>query len=1046
MEVKLNTGNLTVGRLIFLVLILAAVYFAAAKFGLSLATLQKNASPVWPPTGIALAAVLVWGGRISPGIFLGALLANLTTGIPLGASIGIALGNTLEALAAAWLVRRYARGAHWLESVYGVAAFLFGACLAATLISAAIGTYSLWQAGVIDAAISVDVAWTWWLGDAMGALLLTPLLLVWREPRQALNGTGNAWEKITITVAFVAVGLFAFGVVSPATNLNMPFVFLALPVMLWAALRWTQAGVTLGALLLSIFAISGTLRGYGPFVSDNVNESLVLLQSFLGLITACGLFGAAAVTERMAGERMESEARDALEDNVFERTRDLLDSQEKQAIISKLLQLGLEELPSEAKYIRALEVISGISWLKQSPKTGLFLIEPESGDLRLVAHLNFPEAQVQSCDRVAIGYCCCGRAARERHIIHHQHMDHDHDIQWSGITDHGHFNVPVIAGTSLLGVIVLYMDVNHVRQPAEESFLKSIAATLAVIIVRSTTQQTLKTAASVFEKSEQGIMIASADASIQQINRAFTKITGYSADEAIGQTPRMLKSNRHDQAFYQSLWQTLNEAGSWEGEIWNRRKNGEVYPEWLSITAVKDEQDVVSSYIGIFTDISEKKLREARIRHLAHYDVLTELPNRALFTERLEQALSYAHRSGKTVAVLFMDLDRFKLINDSQGHLAGDALLQTVAGRLVDCVRQEDTVARPGGDEFAIILNEVSSIEAVALVAKKLCARVAEPLDLDGMQTKITASIGISLYPADDIDPVSLLRNADTAMYRAKEAGGNLHRFYTEDMNRAIVERMRMESNLEEAIRERQFVLHYQPQVRASDGHIVGVEALIRWEHPQLGTVSPAQFIPVAEDSGLIVEIGQWVLTEACRQQSEWHRAGFGELRMAVNLSVKQFVDPGLIALVQSQLDGVCTRPEKLELEVTESSLMTDPQKAMALLRRIHAMGVGLAIDDFGVAYSSLNQLKRMPVDRLKIDQSFVREVTESEPDAAIVSTIIAIGQRLKLKVIAEGVETEAQYRHLKSLGCDEMQGYYFSRPQPADEIEPLLRRDQPLP
>jgi diguanylate cyclase (GGDEF)-like protein/PAS domain S-box-containing protein len=523
------------------------------------------------------------------------------------------------------------------------------------------------------------------------------------------------------------------------------------------------------------------------------------------------------------------------------------------------------------------------------------------------------------------------------------------------------------------------------------------------------------------------------------VNPAFTRITGYTLEEAIGQSPRIMASGRHDAAFYESMWNSIIESGYWQGEIWDRRKNGEVYPKWLSIVTVKDNHENILNYIAVFSDISERKAADDRIHFMAHYDALTGLPNRVLLHDRIFQAITVAPRFDRKVAILFLDLDRFKTINDTLGHSIGDLLLQSVAERLKSCIRSSDTIARLGGDEFIVVLPDLLEGAYAASVAQKILDIISTPFLIRDVELNTSASIGISLYPDDGRSNEDLIVNADVAMYRSKESGRNNYHFFIPEMNDSAYERLTMENSLRRALERREFVLHYQPQVNSETGRIIGAEALVRWQHPEMGLVPPGMFIPIAEESGLIVAIGEWVLREACRQNKAWQDEGLSPFPVAVNLSTAQFRQKNLTTLLVDVLKETGLDPRWLELEITESGIMQGGEAVVKTLHSLKQMGLKLSIDDFGTGYSSLSYLKRFPLDKLKIDQSFVRDITTSQDDAAIVIAIIGMARSLKLRVIAEGVETRGHLDFLTSNGCAEIQGYYFGKPEPADGFGRLL-------
>ncbi|MDP2828901.1 MAG: EAL domain-containing protein [Sulfuricellaceae bacterium] len=552
--------------------------------------------------------------------------------------------------------------------------------------------------------------------------------------------------------------------------------------------------------------------------------------------------------------------------------------------------------------------------------------------------------------------------------------------------------------------------------------------------------------AEAFDSSYSGVVLTDADANIIEINPAFTRITGYSIDEIRGKNPRLLASGRHDRNFYLELWREIVADGRWQGEIWNRCKNGEVYLEWLSINSVKDKTGRVVNYVGILSDISKQKNDEEKIHQLSFYDSLTDLPNRRYLLERLQQAMAIGARSKQYGAVLLVDLDNFKTLCDTKGHDIGDKLLIEVAQRLASCVNNEYLVARLGGDEFVIMLETLSldASEAVAqseVVAEKIHSALNQPYRLNEHGYHGTPSIGIVQFCGhqDSLDDV--LKHADTAMYQAKKAGRNAIRFYDPAIQAAIEARADLETELRLALDNQQFCLHYQIQVNDLS-RPVGAEALLRWAHPERGLISPAQFIPLCEETGLIAPIGLWVLQTACAQLRAWQDGVLTrELVLAVNVSAKQFRQADFVSRVRQVLQESAAKPSRLKLELTESMVLENVEDTISKMQELKNLGVGFAMDDFGTGYSSLQYLKRLPLDQIKIDQSFVRDIATDPNDAVIVHTIIAMTQTLGFNVIAEGVETEAQHRFLSQCGCHAFQGYLFSKPVPLGQFETLLHK-----
>lgn len=553
-------------------------------------------------------------------------------------------------------------------------------------------------------------------------------------------------------------------------------------------------------------------------------------------------------------------------------------------------------------------------------------------------------------------------------------------------------------------------------------------------------ERDLRVAANAMSGMVEGVIITDARWRCVSINRAFTDITGYSEADVIGKRPRYPRSRHNDATLLRSIWKAIRKSGRWQGEIWNQRKNGEPYPELLSVSAVEDENGKITHYVGVFNDISAYKEYERRLQHLAHHDALTKLPNRAAFEEHCERALERARRERTQLALLFIDLDGFKSVNDIYGHAVGDRLLETVGQRINGTIRGDDALARVGGDEFTVLLHDIAGPESAAQVAHKLLDVLAQEIQVDGQEISIFASIGISFFPSDAGDVQTLVTHADTAMYEAKNRGRNNVQLFTSDMASDTSSRMLLSQGLKQAIDKSQFELHYQPCVILASGEIASVEALLRWNHPTLGQVSPATFIPLAEEIGLINRIGDWVLRTACEQGMQWLNSGYDPVSIAVNVSPSSFWDPEFPAKIAVALNETGWPADSLCLEITENTIMHKKNPEITL-GELHAMGVRLAIDDFGVGYSSLNYLKRFPVHYLKIDRDFTKGIPGDGSDVAITKAIIALARNLNLQVVAEGIETEAQYRFMRDEGCDQGQGYMFSRPLPAVEIERLFRQ-----
>ncbi|MES9959752.1 MAG: EAL domain-containing protein [Sedimenticola sp.] len=672
----------------------------------------------------------------------------------------------------------------------------------------------------------------------------------------------------------------------------------------------------------------------------------------------------------------------------------------------------------------------------------ILLLEGEN--LRNGAAPNLPDAYLQLIDGLEIGpeVGSCGTAAytSQRVIVKNVQTD----PLWVNFkqlgTEYGFsacWSEPILDSTkNILGTFALYHPEPTVPDDHEILVIETMAQIASIAIERSRSVDKLRQSATIYQSTLEGVIITDAEGKIVDVNNAFENITGYTREEVVGQNPRILQSDRHDSDFYYQLWHSLSASGQWRGEIWNRRKNGEIYPEWLNISSISDSKGKVTNYIGVFSDITSIKRSEEKLDHLAHHDPLTDLPNRLLFNSHLEQTIKHARRNNSVFAVLFMDLDRFKNINDSLGHKAGDQLLQQLAIRLKDTVRVDDIVARISGDEFVILLEDIGNAENTAIAVEKIMTIFNQPFELDTHEIRITSSVGITLYPDNGDNVSSLLRNADAAMYRAKDEGRNTYQFYNQEMTNIAFERILMENALRVALNEHEFHLLYQPQVMMETDELIGAEALIRWHHPEIGEVLPSKFIPLAEENGLIHDIGIWVVETACSQGKRWLDEGFEFGRISVNIARPQLQHSDFVDSIKEMLARIRFPANKLELEITESFIMQNTEQAIQQLNALRILGVRISIDDFGTGYSSMSYLKLLPIDKLKIDQSFVRDIPHDPNDMAITEAVIALGKALDLQVIAEGVETEQQASFLIEKGCQQAQGYLFGHPVSESELK----------
>lgn len=984
--------------------LVALAYYFAARISLNFSILPGIVSPLWPPAAIALCACLAWGSRMAPAIGLGSLAAMLPSELPLPVSAMASLGSTLEPCAAAYLIRRTYRSRTGF--IYRGPVFSFiGIVLLCGMLAATIGTIALVlpsPAPPVDAALT----WmTWWLGDITGMIIGVPLLLAGNVRRHMHWHARNLAEIAAFALLLATVTLTIFG----GAFDHLPVAFLTIPFIVWAALRFNFAVVNWAVAATCAVALWNTRNGMGPFAAGDRADALVLLMIYMVVVGTTGLSLGSLVHQRRKADLALRAERDSLERRVDERTEALRADIEARKRVERQLA-DAQRLARVGSWVWNLET-DDISWSEE-----LYRIYGFDPDNSVITQEKFDQrVHPEDRERLRTTLAQCTRDGATFQIEHRIVLPdgmirHVFARGQAQADDNG--QIRLLSGTA--------QDVTDERlaeaalRDAEERYRKVVELSPDAVFV-------LQDGAFVFANPAAVAMLGAQDSS-QIVGRQLFDFLHEDFHAVAMEGIERLRQGGHPPSADKKLV----------------RLDGTVVDVEVNASPFVHEGRFAALYI--LRDITERKKNLEQMAYLAHYDSLTGLPNRTLFMQRLEHALDIAERPGRSLELLFLDLDHFKQINDTLGHAAGDMVLQETARRLQSTLRESDTVARLAGDEFVVLVENVDEPQRGGIIAEKILAAFTPPFMPLGEPLTVGTSIGISSFPSDGTDAKTLLKSADTAMYNAKTMGRNTYRYYSTEMNRDNDERTQLENALRLAIERNQLSLHYQPRIDVLTNRIAGMEALLRWQHPTLGAVAPRKFIPLAENAGLINAIGYWTIRAACRQNKQWQDSHPARLKVSVNLSPRQLMDDKLLDAIEEILTDTGLDPQYLELEIAESAAMSNPEKTVRVLRDLNDMGVSVAIDNFGTGYSSLASLKHFPIRSVKIDHSFVQGIAVSREDAAVAKAIINLAHSLDCSVTAEGTETQQQYDFLREHECDSVQGYYFSAPMPADMFGDLIK------
>ena len=1006
---------------------------------------------------------------------------------------GIGFGAAVQALGARFLIARTVKDIHHLDSASDIWRFLIFGGPIASVISTSIGVSALLACGKILTSDFGYTVFTWWTGDTIGTIIFTPLVLA------VLQAQTPLWKKRLTSVAAPTLLVFSAAVFVYTEVNSWESQRVRMEFRQYAEHLTTPLRDTLQSYLLVVDAVARHLENspepnyasFSSFVERYPKEfpgikalewaplvSLENREKVEAKLRAEG-FPNFVITEMVTRGQVfpEKNRPDYLpllyvvpyDGNELAMGLDVLSIPNRQGIMDKardtqsalatapvilvqsrsdeagftinepVYSLGSVNTASERRAKLRGFVVAAFNGaaiaehvFKDVSPQDISITIDDISDTPLKHPQLFNNGGIGAPDTNLMSHSelvqLAGRSWGVRYGATASYIAHHRSLQSWGV---------LVGGLLFVSLLQAYLLVVSGQKSRIETLVEDrTKELLSEIAQRRDAESQLELAASVYHTTEEGIIITDADGIILSANPAFADITGYSVQEVIGKTPRLLKSALHDEAFYKNLWSILLSTGRWQGEIWNRRKSGETFLEKQTISMVTDDQGKPLRYVSVFNDITELRRKDERIRHLAFHDALTGLPNRALTLERLDHAIDLHSRGRQAMAVIFLDLDHFKDINDSLGHAIGDDLLKTISSRILSVLRQTDTVSRLGGDEFVILLENPSDANEVAAICDRILALINIPMDIQGNVPQISGSIGIAMFPSDGDTSGILMKNADTAMYAAKAAGRNTLRFFDSQMTEKAEKRLKLVADLKDALERKQFELYFQPQINLVTGLPCGAEALIRWRHPERGLISPLDFIPVAEETNMIIPIGEWVIRETCHYLASLRSKGIFDLLISINLSAPQLMDQGVTNLLKSLMAQYEIPGRQIEFELTESSVMSDPEHVAELFRVMQQLDVTIAIDDFGTGYSSLSYLRKLPIDTLKIDRAFVMDLEHDQEDVEIIRTIIALGKALHLSTVAEGVETEGQAAFLREEGCEMAQGYLYSRPLNAQDFE----------